>query len=98
MNSPNADNSQNSAKKDANLLRPIGCCTGQALGCGFSFLASWLVAWLLSALLAPFFGQIQGDNTTVGVLLSGLTCCGSLVMGAVFSFLTGRLFPVFKKG
>jgi hypothetical protein len=92
MSSPSVGNAKNS-----NLLRPIGCCTGQALGCGFSFLASWAVAWLFSALLTPAFGQAQGGNTPVGVLLSGFTCCGSLVMGAVLSFLTGRLFPIFKK-
>lgn len=97
MNSASPSNSQNTTTKNFNILRPIGCCTGQALGCGFSFLASWVVAWLFSALLTPLFGQSQGDNTTAGVLLSGLTCCGSLMMGAGLSFLTGRLFPIFKK-
>ncbi len=68
-----------------------------SLGCGFSFLASWAVAGVLSALLAPLFGQSQGGNTAVGTLLSGLTCGGSLLMGAALSFLTGRLFPIFGK-
>lgn len=89
--------SQSSTKKKLSVPRPIGCCAGQALGCGFSFLASWVVAWLLSALLIPFFGQSSGDNTTIDVLLAGLTCGGSLIMGAGLSFLTGRLFPIFKK-
>ena len=89
--------SQDSTKKNFNVPRPIGCCAGQALGCGFSFLASWIVVWLLSALLTPYFGQSQGGNTIIGVLLAGLTCGGSLIMGAGLSFLTGRLFPIFKK-
>ena len=97
MSSTSADISQNSTKKSFNIPRQIGCCAGQALGCGFSFLASWVVAGVLSALLTPLFGQSQGGNTGVGVLLAGLTCGGSLMMGAVLSFLTGRLFPIFKK-
>jgi hypothetical protein len=97
MNSTSADNSQNSTKKNFNIPRSIGCCAGQALGCGFSFLASWVVAGVLSALLTPLFGGSQGGNTGAGVLLAGLTCGGSLFMGAVLSFLTGRLFPIFKK-
>ena len=97
MSSTSADISQNSTKKSFNVPHSIGCCAGQALGCGFSFLTSWVVAWLLSALLTPLFGQSQGGNTGVGVLLAGLTCGGSLMMGAVLSFLTGRFFPVFGK-
>jgi hypothetical protein len=97
MNSTSASNAQASTTKGSNVPQLIGCCTGQALGCGFSFLASWAAAWILSVLLAPLFGQYQGEDTTVGVLLSGLTCVGSLILGAGFSFLTGRLFPVFKK-
>jgi hypothetical protein len=31
------------------------------------------------------------------VMVSGLTCGSSLIIGACLSFLTGRLFPVFKK-
>ncbi|MCJ7434871.1 MAG: hypothetical protein MUO77_15420 [Anaerolineales bacterium] len=90
-------NSQSPTKKNFNIPRPIGCCAGQTLGCGLSFLATWVVAGVLSALLTPLFGQSQGGNTAVGVLLSGLTCGGSLMMGAALSFLTGRLFPIFKK-
>jgi len=97
MSSTSADNSQSSSKKNFNLPPPIGCCAGQALGCGLSFLATWVVAGFLSAILTPLFGQSQGGNTPVGVLLAGLTCGGSLIMGAVLSFLTGRLFPIFKK-
>ena len=97
MSSMSANTSQNSTKKNFNIPRPIGCCAGQALGCGLSFLASWVVAGVLSALLTPLFGQSQGGNTGIGVLLAGLTCGGSLMMGAVLSFLTGRLFPIFKK-
>jgi len=97
MRSTSAGNSQNSTKKNFNIPRPIGCCAGQALGCGFSFLATWVVAGLLSVLLTPLFGGSQGGNTGAGVLLAGLTCGGSLIMGAVLSFLTGRLFPVFGK-
>jgi hypothetical protein len=97
MNSENTSNSPNPPKNNSALLRPVGCCAGQTLGCGFSFLVSWVAAWILSALLTPLFGQSQGGNTGVGVMLSGLTCCGSLVMGAGLSFLTGRLFPIFKK-
>ena len=97
MSSMSANTSQNSTKKNFNIPRPIGCCAGQALGCGLSFLASWVVAGVLSALLTPLFGQSQGGNTGVGVLLAGLTCGGSLMMGAVLSFLIGRFFPVFGK-
>ena len=97
MSTTNADNSQNSTKKNFNVPHSIGCCAGQALGCGFSFLATWAVAGVLSALLAPLFGQSQGGNTGAGVLLAGLTCGGSLIMGAALSFLTGRLFPIFTK-
>ena len=89
--------SQSSAKKKFSVPRPIGCCAGQALGCGFSFLASWAVAGILSALLTPLFGQSQGGNTAAGVLLAGLTCGGSLIMATGLSFLSGRLFPIFKK-
>jgi len=92
-----ANTSQNSTKKNFNIPRPIGCCAGQALGCGFSFIASWAVAGILSALLTPLFGGSQGGNTGAGVLLSGLTCGGSLIMGVGLSFLTGLLFPIFKK-
>ena len=97
MSSASATNSQDSTKKNFNVPHPIGCCAGQALGCGFSFLATWVVAGVLSVLLAPLFGQSQGGNTSVGVLLAGLTCGGSLIMGAILSFLTGRFFPVFGK-
>ncbi len=97
MSSTSAGNSQNYTKKNFNVPRSIGCCTGQALGCGISFLTSWVVAWFLSALLTPLFGGSQGGNTGAGVLLAGLTCGGSLIMGAVLSFLTGRLFPIFGK-
>jgi hypothetical protein len=97
MSSTNANNAQNSTKKNFNIPRPIGCCAGQALGCGFSFLATWVVAAIFSALLTPLFGGSQGGNTGAGVLLAGLTCGGSLIMGAGLSFLTGRLFPIFGK-
>jgi hypothetical protein len=97
MSSASVNNSQNSTKKNFKVPHSVGCCAGQTLGCGFSFLASWVVAWVLSALLTPLFGQSQGGNTSVGVLLAGLTCGGSLIMGAVLSFLTGRMFPIFKK-
>ena len=97
MNSSSAYNSQNSIKKNFNVPHSIGCCAGQALGCGFSFLTSWVVAAIFSALLTPLFGGSQGGNTGAGVLLAGLTCGGSLIMGAVLSFLTGRFFPVFGK-
>jgi len=97
MSSTSANNTQNSTKKNFNVPHSIGCCAGQALGCGFSFLTSWVVAWLLSALLTPLFGASQGDNTGAGVLLAGLTCGSSLMLGTVLSFLTGRFFPVFGK-
>ena len=97
MNSTSDSNLKNSTNKYFNVPPPIGCCAGQAMGCGFSFLASWIVAWLLSTLLTPLFGISQGGNSAVGMLLAALTCGGSLIMGTVLSFLTGRLFPIFKK-
>ncbi len=98
MNSPSVINKpQNSTEKNFNVSHSIGCCVGQSLGCGFSFLASWVAAWILSAILAPYFDQGQAGNTTAGVLLAGFNCVGSLIMGAALSFLTGRLFPIFKK-
>jgi hypothetical protein len=97
MSSASATTSQDPTKKNFNVPHPIGCCAGQALGCGCSFLASWVVAGVLSVLLAPLFGASQGGNTGAGVVLAGLTCGGSLMMGAVLSFLTGRFFPVFGK-
>ena len=60
MNFTSDTASQNSTKKNFNVPRPIGCCAGQVLGCGFSFLASWVVAWLLSALLTPLLWRISG--------------------------------------
>ena len=97
MNSASDNTPQYSTKKYLNVPPPIGCCAGQAVGCGFSFLASWVVAWLLATLLTPLFGISQGGNTAVGTLLAALTCGGSLILGAGLSFLTGRLFPIFKK-
>ena len=97
MSSASANTTQNSTKKNFDIPRPVGCCIGQALGCGFSFLASWAVAGISSVLLTPLFGQSQGGNTTTGVIMAGLTFGGSLIMGAVFSFMSGRLFPIFKK-
>lgn len=93
----NTDSSQNSIKDNFNPTRSIGCCAGQALGCGFAFLISWIVAGAISAFVTPLFGQYQGGNTGAGVLLAGFTCFGSLLMSTVFSFLIGRLFPVFGK-
>ena len=75
----------------------LGCCAGSALGCGLSFLLSWILAMILSAVLAPIFGKSGGGNSTIGILVSGLTCGASLLIGGGLSFLTGRLFPIFKK-
>ncbi len=75
----------------------LGCCAGSALGCGLSFLISWILAMVLSALLAPIFGRSGGGNSATGILVSGLTCGASLLIGAGISFLMGRLFPIFKK-
>ena len=97
MDSASSNNSLRSLTKDFDGSRLAGCCTGQSLGCVFSFISCWVIALLISAVLTPFFGQSQGGNTAVGMLLSGLTCGGSLILGAGLSFLTGRLFPVFKK-
>ncbi len=79
------------------IPRPVGCCAGQTLGCGCSFLASWVMALILSVLLSPLFGENGGGNTAAGTLVSMLTCGGSLILGAVLSFLAGRAFPVLKK-
>ncbi len=97
MDTTSNENSPNTINKDSDLPRLAGCCTGQALGCGISFIISWVVALLISALLAPVFGKAGGGNTTVGVLISGLTCVGSLIIGTGLSFLVGRIFPIFKK-
>ncbi len=98
MSHPSAEHLQASPPSGPKIPRPVGCCAGQAAGCGCSFLASWIMALILSVLLAPLFGQYDGGNTAAGTLLSALTCGGSLIMGAVLSFLTGRAFPVLKKG
>jgi len=97
MDHASGDRSQSNLKKGFDSSRLPGCCAGQALGCGISFIVSWVIVLLVSALLTPLFGQSQGGNTSVGVLLSGLSCGGSLLLGAGLSFLTGRLFPIFKK-
>jgi hypothetical protein len=68
-----------------------------ALGCGISFITTWVIALILSAVLVPLFGNGLGQNTPVGTLVAALTCAGSLILGAGLSFLTGRLFPIFKK-
>ncbi len=97
MNSTSDGGAQSNLKEGFNISRLPGCCAGQALGCGISFIASWVMALILSAVLTPFFGQPQGGNTTVGILLSALTFAGSLIIGGSLSFLAGRLFPIFKK-
>ena len=97
MNSIDPAHSQQAPNRK-NKARPLaGCCAGQTLGCGFSFLAGWLMAACLSALLLPLFGQSPAGNSAMNVVLSGLTCGGSLIMGGVLSFLAGRFFPVFQK-
>jgi hypothetical protein len=97
MDTTSNGNSPNTTNKDIDLPRLAGCCSGQALGCGFSFLISWVVALIVSSLLAPVFGKAGGGNTIVGILISALTCVGSLVIGTGLSFLVGRIFPIFKK-
>lgn len=97
MNAMRHPLSGNSPREGFQVLRAIGCCAGQALGGGFTFVASWAVAGVISALLAPLFGSTYGENTPVGVLLAGLTCLGSLVTGFVISFIVGRLFPLFGR-
>lgn len=97
MDSRMVNSSQNSSKNNFDFPRSIGCCAGQSLGCGFTFLLSWLVAWLLSTILVPLIGQSQGGRSLAGLLITGLTCGTSLLIGAGISFLIGRIFPVFKK-
>jgi hypothetical protein len=97
MNSATDDRSQGKLKEGFNSSRLPGCCAGQALGCGISFIVSWGIALLLSALVTPLFGHPGGNNTTAGLLLTGLTFAGSLILGGGLSFLTGRLFPIFTK-
>jgi len=97
MNSASDHTSQSIFKAGFNSSRLPGCCAGQALGCGVSFVVSWVIALILSALLAPVFGQSQGGNTFVGIILAALTFGCSLIIGGGLSFLTGRLFPIFKK-
>ena len=87
---------QGSPTKKFNKSHPVAGCAGHALGCGCSFVACWVAAWVLSAFLAPLFGQTSGGNTIIGMLLAALTCGGSLVVGAVLSFLVGRVFPILK--
>lgn len=67
------------------------------MGCGCSFLASWVVALLISALVASVLGPTQGANPMADILLPGAIFIGSLILAAVLSFLTGRFFPVFQK-
>lgn len=81
--------------KSPGIQHVAGCCGGQFLGCGFSFIASWVIALGLSWMATAVFGRSQG----IDVLIAGLTCAVSLLLGLIFSFLTGRLFPVIgKKG
>jgi hypothetical protein len=86
------DNGKSQSINGFSIPNPVGCCTGQALGCGCSFVGAWVISLILSTLLTSFVGR----SDVVQVLLSGLTCIGSLVMAAVLSFLTGRFFPVIK--
>lgn len=97
MDTAPGDSSQKILKKGFDSSRLPGCCAGQALGCGISFIVSWVIALVLSTVLTPLFGQYQGGNTTAGVLLSGISCGGSLILGSGLAFLTGRLFPIFQK-
>ncbi len=97
MNSTIPNPPKNNPKRWLNIPRPLGCCTGQALGCGCSFIASWVFALLLSALLPTLFASSTGTDPLAGILLPGFICGSSLVMAAVFSFLTGRIFPVFQR-
>jgi hypothetical protein len=97
MGSPTVHHSQNSPKKIFDVPRAIGCCAGQSLGCGFTFLLSWAGAWIFSSLLVPLLGQSQGGRSTVVVLITGLTCGTSLLLGAGLSYTIGRIFPVFKR-
>ena len=97
MASTSSNSTPEPGKRGFDVSRLAGSCAGQSLGCGLTFITSWVIALILSAVLAPLFGQSQGGNTPVGLLLAALTCGGSLIMGAGLSFLTGRLFPIFKK-
>jgi hypothetical protein len=97
MDSPPLGASSNSSKKVFDRSRVPGCCAGQALGCGLSFLVSWVLALIISAILTPLFGNTHGDNSFTGLLLTSLTCGGSMLIAALLSFLAGRLFPIFKK-
>jgi hypothetical protein len=90
------DSSPNSSKKEFNGSHLASCCVGQTVGCGFSFMAVWIIAFIISVLLTPLFGQYEGD-TAAGMLLSLLSCGSSVILGAVLSFLVGRFFPIFKK-
>jgi len=93
MNSTHPHPPHSIQKRMLTIPRPVGCCAGQAAGCGCSFLASWVVALLLTSI----FGRPQGGNLMTNLLLPAIIFAGSLVMAAVFSFLTGRFFPVFQK-
>ncbi len=97
MNSSTSDSTSNEPKKGLSGTHVAGTCAGLALGCGLSFVISWVIAFLLSAVLTPLFGNPDGGNTAMGVLLAGLTCVSSLAIGGGISFLVGRLFPIFKK-
>ncbi len=97
MNSAPSDNTSNDPKKGITGTHLAGTCAGLAVGCGFSFIISWIIAFLVSAVLAPLFGNPDGGNTAVGVLLAGLTCVSSLVIGGGISFLVGKIFPIFRK-
>ncbi len=97
MNSASSNNTSSEPKKGISGTHLAGTCAGLAVGCGFSFVISWIIAFLLSAVLAPLFGNPEGGNTVIGVLLAALTCVSSLIIGGGISFLVGKIFPIFKK-
>jgi hypothetical protein len=97
MNTAPSDSTSNEPKKGISGTHVAGTCAGLAVGCGLSFVISWVIAFLLSAVLAPLFGNPEGGNTAMGVLLAGLTCVSSLIIGGGISYLVGKLFPIFRK-
>jgi hypothetical protein len=97
MDSPPPPVPSDSSKPRFDVTRLPGCCAGQALGCGLTFLVSWGLALLSSAFLTPLFGNSRGDNSLTGLLITSLTCGGSILISAVLSFLAGRLFPVLRR-
>ena len=97
MNSAPSEGISNASKKGISGTHVAGTCAGLTVGCGLSFVISWVIAFLLSAALAPLFGNPEGGNTAIGVLLAALTCGSSLIIGGGISFLVGKIFPIFRK-